>query len=359
MSVGMDARIRRENVLLFTFFCGMALFLAVAFSLSGMASTPAKYLVAVSVIGLFSLFPSHLYGENRLLFVVALVFFPVTLTLGGRDTLSSASLLILVMGFLYVLKFLLSGRGTFKHDRVLWGFALLAIAVQGVLHHRAFVLVQEGRHLVNFAGGIGLFLLVVNAPAYLRADRLRFAEKVIRVLIWMMALQMIVGILIYYSPGAGRLFRVFLERATAELGVTQTLEFTRMRTLVIRTEAIGEFGAMLCPLILYSVMEGKRKYWFAYALIGIGLLLSNSRSGIVLFGVGTVLMTLLYGFRLKWLEVAALGFALPIAALLLAVIKPEIYSEVVRRMILLSHNIAEGRNLVEVFNRSFVWYDAW
>jgi len=350
----------RENAFLFALVVAGAFLAACGLSYAGSDRIVlAKYAVAAIIAVVFAVAPYRVYSTKRLLLTVALLFFPVTITIGGKDALSTGSLAILFMACAYEVRLLWSKKGSFRPEGLLWVATLILIALAGALSAPRSFWGPELRHFLNFATAALFFLVLVNAPRFIGANRIELARRLAGVVIWMTLFQIFVGIVIYYHPVVGKFLSVFLVRTEKELAAAETLYYVRMASIVLPPEAVGEILAILCPLTLYLVFEGTRRYWVVYGLMAAGLLLANTRSGILLFAVASAVMVLIYGFRLKWFEAVVIFVGVPATFFVLAARRPEMLQNVASRLLIVWQSLQGRRSIVEIFQREMVWYDAW
>jgi len=310
----------------------------------------------ILIIALFIFLPEKLFCENRLLFLVGMTFFPVTLTLGGRDTFSTATFAILLTASFVLIKFLLQGRA--RTEMVTWIGILIIIALTGVFQWDGINLSRQARHFLNFSSSAILFLILVNAPGLFECNRIVLARKLIIVMIWMVVAQLLIGTLVYYAPETGKAFQIFLTRITESLTTISNYDYTRIQSLVLSKEGIGEIVSILTPFIIILALEGKKKYWIAYGAMTVGLMLANTRAGIILFVIANIIMFSAYRFHIKRFAWLMLAIILGSGIVLLS-IQSQIVIALIYRMDEVLMKISQHDNLIEILNRSSVWYDAW
>lgn len=310
----------------------------------------------ILVIVLFIFLPEKLFCENRLLFLVGLAFFPITLTLGGRDTVTTATFAIFLTASFILISFLLRGKA--RTEMVTWIGILIIIALTGVFHWAGINLSRQFRHFLNFSSSAILFLILVNAPGLFGCNRIALARKLIIVMIWMVIVQLLIGTLVYYVPETGKAFQIFLTRTTESLTAISNYDYTRIQSLVLSKEGIGEIVSILTPFIIMLALEGKEKYWIAYGVMAVGLMLANTRAGIILFIIASIIMFSSCRFRMKrstWLMLAVIIGS----CIVLLSIQPQVIIATIYRIEEVLTKISQHDDLIEILNRSFVWYDAW
>jgi len=308
----------------------------------------AKLIAFVIIVGLFIFSPFKIYSEYRLLFLTGLIFFPVTLTIGGKDTLTTATLAILGTMFLLLFKCLL--KRSFEADKLLliWMGVLLFIAATGVFRWHGINFAREVRHFINFFSSGILFLILVNAPGLCGYNRIAFAKKLLAVIVWLLAVHLLIGIAVYYWPDAGKLFSVFLVRTKDAVAVKTVDNYTRIASLICYSEGIGEIISVITPFIIFLAYEGKHKYWLAYGIMALGLLMANTRAGIILFVLANAAMLFVYRFRIKR-SVARACAVIILCGIPLLFYQSHIVLEVFNRMSEIPEKIIHQNNIVEIF----------
>lgn len=338
--------------------------LAMAFVRVPEAGT-AKWLLAAAGLALFALAPFALFSSGRLLLLVGFLFFPVTLLLGGKDALSLSSALILGMFALFLLALGLRARQEgparlLRQEKILWIAALLAIAVLGLLKSPRQYWGPEVRHLVNFASSALLFLMLVNWPRLGRQDARRFAERMLVLIIALTCLQVLIGLLVFHWPEAGRLFTLFLVRTKEELAMGgDRAAMKRLSCLNMAVEEIGEFLALLCPLVLWFAFRRNRWFWLVFGLFWLGLLYSNTRSTILLGAASSLLMIAVHLRGMRVREFVPLALCVGAAALVCLLFYSALLEPVIKHLeISWLEWRAEG-GVMRVVNREQAWPEAW
>jgi len=320
----------------------------------------AKYLAFALICGLFAMAPFRLFSAKRLLLLVGLVFFPVTLTFGGKDAIGSASLLILLMACFYAFGFLLADRSRIQVERVGWIALLIVIALIDALRARRAYIGPELRHFLNFATSGLLFLMLINTPSLCGIKRGSMAQKLLSVIVFLVAAEVCLGLLAMYLPFGSRMFRVFLVRTKEELlSVGDSISAIRLSTFNMASEELGEILAMMCPLVFYLALNRGARYWGVFLLLGVGLLFVNTRSCILLALASTLIMLVGYGCRVRVKNLLVFAAGAAATVILLGVLAPSVLVGVAKHMSVAVSGVHRGQGLITVFNRDFVWPDAW
>lgn len=320
--------------------------------------TTAKLIAFAIIMTLFIFSPFIIHSEYCLLFLIGLVFFPVTLTIGGRDTLTTATFAIFWTMFLLLFRCLL--KPSVKAEKVLliWMAVLFFIAAIGVFRWHGIYFAKEVRHFVNFCSSGILFLILVNAPGLYGFNRIAFAKKLLAVVIWIVAVHLLIGIAVYHWPDVGKLFSVFLVRTKEAVAIKTVGGYERISSLIMSSEGIGEIISVLIPFVIFLACEEKRKYWLVYGVMVLGLIMANTRAGVILFVVANAAMFVFYRFKVKRSIVCAWAiiilFSIPIL-----IFHSQVVQEATERMNEIREKVVQQDNIVEILNRTTVWYDAW
>lgn len=303
-------------------------------------------------------------NASVLFILVLAVFFPVQIKFLGRDALTSGTLCI----FLFFLKYLLDSfyRRNFikeRYDYLVYAlilFGALSVVypiVNGVLHGEQIG--QALRLYVDFFSAM-LFFLMVKSIRPGRQDAVHEqVEKLLGFFILLVALHVLISIMVKMIPSVGFLFNIFLASDVETFDSVEREGIQRIRSFVFTTEQYGEILAALSPIVLYKIYKFKNPVWLGcLILFAIGLILSVTRSGILLFLAG-VSLSMLYHFKKKigkTLMLANLGMALFFLA---AFFKGDFLEDVFIRFAEAVDTYSNTGNIVETINREGVFYRAW
>lgn len=353
---------RRENHFLIAqaalaaFVCILGLSRLAAYHLQG-----ARFLGILLICGLYVAVPFRLFSARRLLLLIGLCFFPVLVSVAGRDAFSTATFLILLTALFYLWRMVLCFREEPWPPLLGWALPLLAIALGGTLAAPRSHWGLEMRHLLNLAAGLALLLMLVQAPKFTEIPAAKLARAV---LIWVLILtvfQVLLGLAAFYLPHTADWFRLFLNRTQEELSISanQYNDIVRLQTLVLSAEALGELLAMLMPLALYFALTGRSRWWLAVGALWIGLFYANTRSGLLLAGFATAIIVPIWLPRMRLRDGFMFCVLAPLAAGLFLAWKPEVGRAVLIHLDQAWQIAQEGGHWIEVVNREDVWPDSW
>ncbi len=221
---------------------------------------------------------------NKLIYLtITAVFFPVYIHFQGKDATTTGSLAIICLFLIYCFATLFEKS---------WGFRFLLLIVVltfiGIISSSFLppdLTMKSIRHLGAFVCSMLLFFVVVNY--YIGIDgpeQNDCINRLISFVLLMGAIQIIIGIILYFYPPIGKPLAVFAPR-NVDVLVTVDAGAKRLQSIMTGWEEIGEFIAVLSPLLFYQVVRTGRKFipLFFLALYFIGVILSATRSAILLF----------------------------------------------------------------------------
>jgi O-antigen ligase len=185
-------------------------------------------------------------------------------------------------------------------------------------------------------------------------------EKLLGYFIILVALHVLISLAVKMVPSLGSLFAIFLPRdIDAFDSVRREDSLQRISSFLFSPEKYGEILAALSPIVLYKVYKFRNPVWIVSLLLfAMGLILSVTRSGIVLFGAGLSL-SMLYYFNKKMGKTLLLGNLAMVVFSLTAFFKEDFLNDVFTRFATAATTYNDTGSLVETMNRSDVFYDAW
>ncbi|MCK4788187.1 MAG: O-antigen ligase family protein, partial [Desulfobacteraceae bacterium] len=291
-------------------------------------------------------------------------FFPVQIPFLGRDALTSGTICI----FLFFLKYLLDSffQRNFIKERydylvytlILFGaLSIIYPLVSGDLHGG-----QTGhalRQYVSFFSAILFFIMLKSIRPGRQEAVSEQVEKLIGFFILLVALHVLISFLVKMVPSLGFLFNIFLPRDVESFDSVQREGMQRIGSFVFSPEKYGEILAALSPVVMYKIYKFRNPVWICCLfLFALGLIVSVTRSGILLFLAG-ISLSMLYHFKKKigkTLLLANLGLAM---FFLVAFFKGDLLDDVFTRFAVAANTYSSTGNIVETMNRGGVFYDAW
>jgi hypothetical protein len=214
---------------------------------------------------------------------ITAVFFPIYIQFQGKDATTTGGLAIICLSFFYFSSSLFTKGGGFRF----WLLVIVLTAI-GIISSSLLppdLTMKSIRHLGAFVCSMLLFFIVINY--YSGIDDYEQPERIhglISFVLLMGSLQIIIGIILYLYPPFGKPLSVFTPR-NVDVLVTIDAGAKRLQSVMTGWEEIGEFIAVLSPLIFYQVVRTGTKFMplFFLALYTIGVILSATRSAILLF----------------------------------------------------------------------------
>lgn len=214
---------------------------------------------------------------------ITAVFFPIYIQFQGKDATTTGSLAIICLFIFYFSSSLFAKGGSLK-------FLLLVIVLTfiGIISSTFLppdLTMKSIRHLGAFVCSMLLFFVVVNYYSGIdnseQNDRI---NELISFVLLMGSIQIIIGIILYFYPPFGKPLAVFTPR-NIDVLITADAGAKRLQSIMTGWEEIGEFIAVLSPLLFYKILITGRKLipLFFLALYTIGVILSATRSSILLF----------------------------------------------------------------------------
>ncbi len=337
--------------------------LVVALAFSGTKAMLASLFVVILTT---ILFVSN--NKQRLALLIISIGFPITLQVSGKDAITTSTILI----FVYISwLFLMSGTKVFKgisRDAVaLISFALVMIAfINTVFVVEALYKASALRSSISFLSAVFLYVIVTNYRS-ITLQSITHDQKttlVIDLLIGAVVIQLMIGIAVMLLPDIQDYLSVFFRREQDSLAlrIGEGYKISRIATVIFGAEQIGEVVAISYPIVLckYLFSIGRKKLLYAVYLLTllIGLVLSGTRSGIVL----VLSITILFYFmrvpvkisKEKWILVGV-GLGVLVLSLLLI---PQVYATIIERMMYALDKANTGSEYIEVMNRTLAWDEA-
>lgn len=281
---------------------------------------------------------------------VLMIFFPApNLQLFGRDALTTGTMLIFFMFACYLVVGVQEGRLLKDtYDGMIWLLLLCGLisTIAGLKggYVRGDDVGPAVRQYVTFISALGFFLILKNSRT---AEH--FPEKMLNWFLVLISVHVIISLAIRRFPGLDAYLQVFYAREQESMYVHGSIE--RGRSILFSPEQFGEILGAMSPLVTYRALKEKRVLWYAcLGLFAIGLVLSATRSGIVLAVLG-VSLVLAYHIREHFMKVAALAGSGLIVLLVVVFYAPDLLGDVYERFTMAKGAYASGGNLSTTINR--------
>lgn len=312
-------------------------------------------LVAIMAFGIITYFKIDL---SRMVFVtVASVFFPIIIQFGGKDALTTSGIMVLITFGWYLVSSLQKGKRLLGWPEW-WIYALIvfgAISTKLALDLGYIITEDIGpavRQYFSFVTSLLLFILIKNSLSDPEeADATATAKKVerlINLILILTSVHIVISIINKYVPATIDYVSIFYP-AESEALLPEGQD--RLTSFVFSYENYGEFLAAICPLAVYKLASTRSKWWFlCLALFACGVLLSVTRSGIVLFALA-LLVSIFYQFRANIMH-AVIFITLLLGTLLgFTTLYPQVVDDVLGRFTLAEAAFSSGGSIFDTINR--------
>jgi hypothetical protein len=216
-------------------------------------------------------------------FTIVAVFFPIYLQFQGKDATTTGSVAIICLFCIYA-----SGLFTkvisFKFLLLVFAFSIIGMVSSSFLPSYDLTM-KSIRHLGAFICSMLLFFVVVNYYTHINEpERKERINGLISFTLLMGAIQITIGIILYFYPPIGKPLAIFAPR-NVDVLITVSAGAKRLQSIMTGWEEIGEFIAVLSPLVFYRLAKASSKFLPSLYLVlyTIGVILSATRSAIILF----------------------------------------------------------------------------
>ena len=299
---------------------------------------------------------------NKLIyFTIVTIFFPIYLRFSGKDALTTGSIFILFTFGHFIANWLINRGDSKKFILLVVFFSLLGLFNTSVAP--AELLGKSFRHFIAFFCSMLLFFTIANHLLGLEDSRRRYTiETLVNLIVIMVAIQIIIGTILYFYPPFGRLFSVFTTR-DKDILETQVQVYKRLSSIVAGGEGFGEIIAALAPLVLYMVFKrgGKIFPTALFVLYTVGVILSATRSSILLFGLASMTFFVLNIKQIKLSKALFFSYIFLIALIIIIFCSPTIINKlseswevVATRFNVLGETYSKTDSLYTAINRR-VW----
>ena len=290
---------------------------------------------------------------------IILLFFPIYLGIGNAHIATTGTVAIYCIFFLFLVNRLVilhKSIGDFRFMILLC--LLISIATISAFSVSSSFLVKSLRSHIDFVASLLFFFVIVNHNLTLRLEeREKWVEFALGLLIIMVAIQIIIGIILYFLPFVGSWLTIFYPPYVdvVETRVTDS-GIKRLSSIIIRQESMGEAVATLLPILLYMLAKTRKFiYQIALLLFICGVIMSATRSAIILFSFIFVLYMLHQRtfFEIPhWFYFSLIG---TFSAILILNFFPSILDQVIHRFSAFLDIYEKGGSLTQVINRKQKW----
>ncbi|RJP92367.1 MAG: hypothetical protein C4518_06855 [Desulfobacteraceae bacterium] len=296
------------------------------------------------------------------------IFFPIHLAFMSNDAITTGTICI----FLLFLKYLTDcffKRRFIKDAYDWWVYLLIIFGALSIIWPYATGTLEQteiGRAVRLFFGFLGamlLFLVIKNAYGQnALPDALSFEdhmETLLTLILTLVGCHILIAVIVKYFPSFGAVFNPFLSRDHEIMDIYGRGGIERIGTFVFTYEALAEILAALVPVVVYKIFHQRTMAWFTcFLLFSAGILLTATRSGIMLFVTGVILSTLFYAAR-NFRKSYALVFLTSSLLMFLVFFYPSVFADVTYRFSEAGGTYSQGGTFIEVINREGVFTQAW
>jgi hypothetical protein len=286
------------------------------------------------------------------------VFYPVILPFMGRDAITSGTVCIFGL-FLKYAYASFENRNFIKNrfDWVVYAtlfFGGLSVAVPYLAGRiDADQMGRIIRQFFGFAGGLVFFNIIRNSCLEYagRDEREAYLEQLLSIILVLMASHIVLSIIVKLFPSIGPVFNIFLGRTAETIDFGSDME--RIRTIILGGEAYGEILAVMSPLVIYKIWRYRKVAWgICLLLFALGIVLSVTRSGIILFVISFFAFLAVF---FKKYPMRASGFLLAAAAIpaILMLLRPDLMGNMITRLDQSLLVYRQTGDFFEAINRSF------
>ena len=287
--------------------------------------------------------------------IMLLSCFPLVITFLGKDALTVSTLSIYFCSFLFLIQKITSSESLRSPANSLI-LCLILIAVLSTLSVPSGELRGPAvRHFSNFLSSMMLFFYISNLTFEGESEKSDFVETFLCIILLLLFLQIIIYIFISKFPQYSHFLNYFTYSNSHGLTPNEPPGIVRARSLIFVPESFGEFIAVLCPIVLYKLFYRNSYFYFIiFVFLALGLILTVTRSGIILFVFGTLVFFIynFKGLKLSSFFLCMFGFG---ALMLIIASWPGVFDSVIERYSLSYQMYKETGELAVGLNRSGVW----
>lgn len=246
--------------------------------------------------------------RKRIFVIISMIFFPLCIQFIGKDALTVSTVCIYIFSTLYLIR-------RFKSEESLNRFPNLIVLILILLAIVSTLSVPFGeltgksiRQLSNFLSAMMLFVYIINLQFDSEEKKIDFVENILTLFLIMVCIQIGIGIIMYKWPEYAKAFSYFTFSNMEGLHVsipdlTTPRGIKRLTSLIFQPESFGEILAVLSPIALHKFLFKQSTLWLiVYVFFGVGLILSVTRSGIILFVLASLLVL---AFNMKRIRFAS------------------------------------------------------
>ncbi len=295
--------------------------------------------------------------EQRLYAIIITIAAPVSVPLLGKDGGTVTTFLVFFAVFTTLVDAALR-RVELRFRPVEIAIYLLALVGLASFGTKSPELVFGSvRPYYIFLSGLCLFWLIVKSAPPEPDRRMSYAMRLLDGLFVVAAIQVAVGLLVYFVPPTGAAFTFFLPTQQDGLHARVTDEnIRRLTTLITGPEPTGEMLAMLAPLVLCRYFDsGRAAYLWLYLAMACAEVLTATRSTNALFALASLMVIYAHSTRARASKVLTLLTVAGAGALVVVVLRPDFGDSLLTRLAGTRFEIGDAAEIGASLNRASVW----
>jgi len=284
----------------------------------------------------------------------------------GRDALTTGTIFIFIMYVKYIFQ-AYNERKIFQQKNSPMVYSLIILGILPIImgNLEATKIGPAVRLYFGYASSLLFFLVIINCGEDIRksnsGDYINYIEKLLNLYFLLISLHILISISIKLIPSIEHLFKIFYTREVEALQFAiggKYAHIERIRSFLFTPESYGEILGSFCPLIIYKLINYRNKIWFiCFSMFVIGLILSVTRSGIILFITGTALSLIFY-FPKKFTRIYTVATVFIIFLSLSIFFNQHIFENVLLRFNYAREAYVSSGNIIDIINRTGVFYSA-
>lgn len=226
--------------------------------------------------------------NNLIIITICSLFFPVLIRFQGKDAMTIGTAAIIALFSVFMIKTLFAEKRKFALIII---FLTINAGISTVSTPAIFM-GPSVRSFFQFVSSLLLFFVIINYYDKAKLEEKNIIiEKLLTIIIILFSIQIIIGILLYYFPEAGHYLTIFTTRTEDMLATPFASGAKRMRCLIAGGEQLGEGITVLMPFVFYKLIKTQKNiYHILLALFTAGVILTATRSSMLLFFAGFILL---------------------------------------------------------------------
>lgn len=301
---------------------------------------------------------------SKIYFTIISLFFPIHIKILGKDAITTSSLFIFLLFIFYIRESNKNSKIIYQRNDLFFYIMILLACFSTAYNYLTGAIYDElvGRAIrryLAFTGGILLCIVIKN---YKNLDKNAsfnnyFEESLLHLFFLLISFHILISILVQFVPQFQSFFAIFQTRDADSLVIESfgiKGRISRIYSFVLSYEALGETIGAIAPLVIYKIFNSRNMFWvIIYILLFMGVLLSGTRSGILLFIIGTLLSIPAF-IKYNFLKMYFVLHFFAVMLLSLFYIRPFFLDNVLTRFVMAIDMFNTGGEFLEVTNRTFL-----